>query len=239
MGRTRGAESRTRRWMMWSIAMLPPAFLVGSLWLSQTHRDGFIMLFDDDGLVESTQALLFAAGAWLSAALSRRLWRSGSRPWAVVYGVLGVALFWVAGEEISWGQRMLGVATPAWMLEHNVQREMTLHNLPGVTETIKDVLYAGLPVVALLSAVLWGLGRGRVSRWRLALWVPHPVLIPTWLGVVSYRWLRRWYYPGDRFVPFEFKRLAEASELLFACGVVVFLVMALRFLRGYPRAGAA
>lgn len=212
----------------WIIAVMAPAFMVGSLWLSQTHRDGFITLFDDDGLIETAQALLYAAGSWLSLVMARRLWHAGSRVWPILYGVLAVGLFWVTGEEISWGQRLLGVSTPEWFMRHNVQREMTLHNLPGVTETIKKSLYRLLPVLAGVSAVLWGAGRPWARRLRLALWLPHPVLIPTWLSVVSYHWLRRWYYPSHKLVPFEFKRLAEAGEFLFALGVVVFLTMALR-----------
>lgn len=222
------SSQRVLRLLGWAVATWPPAFMVASLWLSQTHRDGFIMLFDDDGLIETAQAVLYVVGVGLSVAIARSLFRTGHRLWAAAYGLLAVALFWVAGEEISWGQRILGVATPEWFLQHNVQREMTLHNLPGVTETIKGTLYKILPVVAALSAILWGLGSGLSRRLRLPLWMPHPVLIPTWLGVLSYHWLRRWYYPANRNVPFEFKRLAEAGELLFAFGVVVFLTMALR-----------
>lgn len=238
-----GSASRQRfaRLLSWAVATWPPAFLVASLWLSQTHRDGFIMLFDDDGLVETAQALLYAVGSWLSAVMARRLWLTGSRAWAILYGVLALGLCWVTGEEISWGQRLFNIATPEWFMHHNVQRELTLHNLPGVTETIKKALYGLLPVLAAVSAVLWGVGRPWARRLRLALWLPHPVLIPAWLSVVSYHWLRRWYYPSDRFVPFAFKRLAEAGELLFAFGVVVFLALALRTLRsrGSPAAGGA
>jgi len=42
-----------------------------------------------------------------------------------------MALFYLvcAGEEISWGQRTLGFATPESMVEANEQGEFNLHNL--------------------------------------------------------------------------------------------------------------
>src|SRR5688500_6247059 len=41
-----------------------------------------------------------------------------------------VALFciFVAGEELSWGQRLIGYTPPAAFLEHNTQQELNLHN---------------------------------------------------------------------------------------------------------------
>jgi uncharacterized membrane protein YraQ (UPF0718 family) len=38
-------------------------------------------------------------------------------------------LFVAAGEEISWGQRALGIQTPEYFKEHNLQAETNLHNL--------------------------------------------------------------------------------------------------------------
>ena len=44
---------------------------------------------------------------------------------------LGFALvfFAAAGEEISWGQRILGIETPDVVSSRNVQKELTFHNL--------------------------------------------------------------------------------------------------------------
>jgi len=47
---------------------------------------------------------------------------------------LGSFCLFVAGEEISWGQRLLGFRPPALFLENNFQQESNLHNL------LKDVL---------------------------------------------------------------------------------------------------
>ncbi len=45
------------------------------------------------------------------------------------YLLLAIFFFVGFGEEISWGQRILGIATPEPLSEINVQNEINLHNL--------------------------------------------------------------------------------------------------------------
>lgn len=44
----------------------------------------------------------------------------------LLLGLLFLAFF---GEEISWGQRIFGIKTPAWLGEINSQNEINIHNL--------------------------------------------------------------------------------------------------------------
>lgn len=98
-------------------------------------------LMQEDRLVEWWTAALFLAAAALTlgkAIKARRL------------GDVLVALFclFVALEEVSWGQRLLGYTPPAVFLEHNTQQETTLHNFADVFGKPKWVL----------SAILMGFG---------------------------------------------------------------------------------
>lgn len=43
--------------------------------------------------------------------------------------ILSVVLFFGAGEEISWGQRILGFSTPETIKDINIQNEFNVHNL--------------------------------------------------------------------------------------------------------------
>lgn len=53
---------------------------------------------------------------------------------ALVLGVLyGLAYIWAGGEEISWGQRIIGFESPEYFRENNDQQEFTFHNLVTVT----------------------------------------------------------------------------------------------------------
>ncbi len=42
---------------------------------------------------------------------------------------MAIAFLFGAGEEVSWGQRILGLETPQWFREYNAQREINLQNL--------------------------------------------------------------------------------------------------------------
>lgn len=53
----------------------------------------------------------------------------------VFYLLLALAFFVGAGEEMSWGQRLLGFATPEALRAVNVQQEFNLHNLAPVNPT--------------------------------------------------------------------------------------------------------
>lgn len=47
----------------------------------------------------------------------------------IVFLILAGILFFGAGEEISWGQRILKIKTPEIIKKHNVQNEISIHNL--------------------------------------------------------------------------------------------------------------
>jgi hypothetical protein len=57
----------------------------------------------------------------------------------VLYGALSIGLLFVAIEEISWGQRILNIATPAYLEQHNTQKEISLHNLHIVQSKLHTV----------------------------------------------------------------------------------------------------
>jgi hypothetical protein len=84
----------------------------------------------EDGLVESAGAalLLFAAlFFWVAAAHSYRAKVGGL--YTFWLALLGMVLFVGFGEEISWGQRLLGIQTPELLTNLNAQGEINIHNL--------------------------------------------------------------------------------------------------------------
>ncbi|MCA9401014.1 MAG: hypothetical protein KC713_05270 [Candidatus Omnitrophica bacterium] len=89
---------------------------------------------DEDGLLESTSVLFYAAASliFLLGCRNRR-WKN------IWYWGYFLLFFFIAGEEISWGQRILGLATPESMKTMNVQGEMNLHNVDGIHDHIRMV----------------------------------------------------------------------------------------------------
>jgi hypothetical protein len=79
-------------------------------------------------------------------------------PWFFA-GLAAFCLF-VAGEEISWGQRLLGYRPPAYLLQHNFQQEMNLHNI--VDDTLRQAAF--LTIVLGYGVVLPASFRVRAVR---------------------------------------------------------------------------
>lgn len=107
----------------------------------------------EDGWIEWTTTHAFLAAALVFG------WRAVRGGGAGRVAGLGLALFcfFVAGEEISWGQRIVAFQPPEVFLETNYQQEANLHNLLTRRE------FAGFPLdsrflVAVFSLVYGGLG---------------------------------------------------------------------------------
>ncbi len=83
----------------------------------------------EDGLIQWLQVIA------LVIVMSLCFWRVyvlGSRKpllFLVMTFLLGLLFFFAAGEEISWGQRIFGIASPEWFATHNNQEEINVHNL--------------------------------------------------------------------------------------------------------------
>ena len=87
------------------------------------------LMVREDGLIETLGAfsLLVASGLFFAGFLQARH-RSSSRVMRVFLLGLAMALFIGAGEELSWGQRLLGFGTPDVVAARNYQQELNIHN---------------------------------------------------------------------------------------------------------------
>lgn len=126
-------------------------FVVGALGWAALVPESYYGLVQEDGPVEWLTVGLFGA-----AAVSRlgAAWRSRR----VFDGLVGLFCLFVAGEEISWGQRLLGFTPPDWFLESNFQQEANLHNFAAVFGRPGTVL------AVLLAA--YGVALPLAARWR-------------------------------------------------------------------------
>lgn len=83
----------------------------------------------EDGLIEGLSAVLLLAASIMSLGIARRLGRH--RPGFAMHLFLAFLFFVMCGEEISWGQRQLGIETPEALARINVQNETNFHNIYG------------------------------------------------------------------------------------------------------------
>jgi len=83
----------------------------------------------EDGLVEWLTVLGLLLGA--AICVYRFVKLLGKRHWIflAITLLLGIMLFVVAGEEVSWGQRIFGIESSALFQQNNLQQETNFHNL--------------------------------------------------------------------------------------------------------------
>jgi hypothetical protein len=107
--------------------------------LTALYRPLFRLLTKEDRVLEWGQVavlLLATVGAArVAIALHRRRRLGLALPWAAF--ALGCGL--IVGEELAWGQRLLGLETPERLSEVNQQGEITAHNIVGVQDLINGV----------------------------------------------------------------------------------------------------
>lgn len=123
----------------------------------------------EDGIIEWMSALLPLLGsallAWRGAELLLRAGRTGAGWLGAMLIICAVVLFVLGMEEISWMQRVFGVATPAG-LSGNIQGEINFHNF--ATNQIGALHKLGGFVVLVLLPFLYQIIPERLPLARLA-----------------------------------------------------------------------
>jgi hypothetical protein len=104
--------------------------LIYGLLLLHHDQEAFLVWIREDGLVEWLTFVVLVIMSAFSFVMSYDFGRSGpARGAKRVWLLLGFLFLFGAMEEISWGQRVLGIESPQWFLRHNKQGETNLHNL--------------------------------------------------------------------------------------------------------------
>ncbi len=118
-------------WLL-AAAGAPALVLLAGIALATGAPEHYRVAAQEDGWIEWATVLTFATAAALAAVAGlRRPPPEDPSPRLTRLALLGLAAFcvFVAGEEISWGQRLLAFRPPTLFLESNYQQEANLHNL--------------------------------------------------------------------------------------------------------------
>jgi hypothetical protein len=118
-----------------SAAAIPHVFFIVSFWLlvlflAVNNYSVFRVLVKEDGLLENIQFIFFLLSCGLSWHLAIEMRRCGEKNTSIFFWLGVILFFFIAMEEISWGQRIFAIPTPEWLLPLNYQRELNLHNIP-------------------------------------------------------------------------------------------------------------
>jgi hypothetical protein len=136
-----------------------------------------------------------------------------------------------AGEEISWGQRIVGIETPESIKEKNVQDEFNIHNLEYFTQHSGIARLMSMNFLFRLFTLVFGvvlplcmnhLKFCRVINQKLKLPIP-PLSIGVFFLInwVLFRILHRYILPHD----FGVQYIDTAGEIFESLGAFILLVI--------------
>lgn len=156
------------------------------------HRPSLYWLMRDDHPVEWLQFSFCAFTAVVAVMTAARLRRRGDRGLAVVLVLVALGGLVLAGEEISWGQRVFGLVEPG-LQTANKQGELNVHNLNAGGFSADHVSEFVQLLMALGAAGVSWLTRASGAPWRGTPWwwvAPPLFTVPSFLLMAGYRALR-------------------------------------------------
>lgn len=120
---------RPNRVELWVGVVVAILTIIGLVWSLTDARSFKRIYVEEDGPIEWLTVVFLLGVVFISFKRYFRL--RAVRPRLFLVCLLGSAALFIfgAGEEISWGQRLLGFGTPEVIAEYNTQNEFTLHNL--------------------------------------------------------------------------------------------------------------
>lgn len=217
-------QSQTLKILIFTFPAIFGAFMY---WLATYYFDIYVIIGTEDHIIEYAQFFFFLAGGILAFLISLKF-KSVSRLMFAIFLFISIGLIFVAGEEISWGERIFNINAPEIfdgestvpLLEYNVQGEMNLHNFKPI-HNIVGILYL---LIGAYFIFAWPLRRflekknilkDKVKFFASFLTSP-PLLIlyfiPTGINLLNRRELQ--------IIPQNY----EMVEFLFSLGILIFLI---------------
>lgn len=188
----------------------------------------FEWLTAEDSLIEWLQfgcITVVAVSAWR---IGVRVMRTENRYIGYLYFAIAFTSVFIAGEEISWGQRLVGWSTPEQFAAINKQGETSIHNIGVVQHLFLLLIFLASMYGAFVPLAQAVFGDEYVRTPQSMLFVPPLAVVPAFLIMFSYRLVRMTLYERSEFLVVKF---GESVELSFYFGLALFMWLNLRRLR--------
>ncbi len=196
------------------------ASFVGAAGIAATvvSRPLYHFLVDEDHVIEWTQFFVILAASVVFLATGIRAARGGRKRLGVLFVLVAAAAFVVAGEEISWGQRILGFATPEALGNLNHQDETNIHNI-GIIQRAFNAAELAVGLLGFALPMLWLADNQRRSlSWIDPILVPPLATVSLFFLPFAYRAFRALFLPeaGERITEY-----GEWPELTLYAGILI------------------
>ncbi len=131
------------------IFFAPIIYLIIILNWRLVNANLFFKLTSEDNLIEYAQFLILITSCILCYLIQKKL--NKYRVYKFLF-ILGIIFFlFLAGEEISWGQRWFNIETPQHIAKNNLQNEINIHNQSNVF----GYVYRGYILIGLYGSISW------------------------------------------------------------------------------------
>lgn len=124
------SDSKTK-WMFYCLLII---FAFSTCYLYVNDPCLLEIISEEDGILETTTAIFYFVAFLILIYIFNK--KSSKNLWYLIFAITFLV---IAGEEISWGQRLLGFSSTELFKTINVQREFSFHNIKGIHENIRGV----------------------------------------------------------------------------------------------------
>ena len=192
--------------------------LVGFV-LFYTNRELFMRYTVEDGLVEWLTVLGLLLGSAVCIYRFVNLLKKRNWIFLTLTFLLGILLFAVAGEEVSWGQRLFDIQSSEFFQKNNTQSETNFHNMVVNGVKVNKIIFT-FGLIAALGIFLLVIPNLYRKNVKLKSWADNwGILIPRTYQIIAFLLL---------FVITELLKHEKNSELL-ECGAALLFFLIVRY----------
>jgi len=141
------------------VFLFPIIIIFFFLFLKIVFNEIYHNMIQEDSLIEHTQSAAYFCSFIFALLIAISFFKTKNNFHGFLYLILSLAFIFICGEEISWGQRIFNIPTSEYFHAHNIQKEITLHNLDfiflkisGVTLELLDYVYV---LIGFFGAFAW------------------------------------------------------------------------------------
>jgi len=215
---------RIKRYMKILIFLFPITLFLIFLCIKMVSPSTYILIIQEDSAIEYAQAFFYFLSSILSFLVSVTFLRNKMTLHGILYGVLALGLLFISLEEISWGQRIFNIDNLSYFVQHNVQNEISFHNL----DTVQPLLHRFYILTGAYGAFAWLFVLPFVSREKMKCRNIVNFIVPDWF-ISSYFFFVFLIYTLFDYIAkpyprgFLVWRDQEPLELLLSLGFLFFL----------------
>jgi len=139
------------KWYEYVIYSFLAIVIISSMFVSVVDKEAYYQIYTmEDGFFEDmTFVFLFASGVLMVFRYLQKR-KEVKFPANLFPLVIAAGFIFIAGEEISWGQRIFGLETPEFFEEFNSQDEIGLHNFEIMGVNMNKLIFGKIITVVII-----------------------------------------------------------------------------------------